>query len=155
VSDPRPGRQRPGLTPADLPSDEPGWQRPPRPVAVELATAIVIVSGVMSVLQSIEAYARLAQDGADTGPLVGLALLIGIASVVIGVLLRTGRAWLVGLNVLAVAGFLELISGVPIGWVFGGLDVMVVLVLLVHRPWFAWTPGGTGDGSDDDRRISP
>jgi len=142
VSDPRPGRSRPtGLTPAGLPSDEPGMQRPTRPMAVELATAIVIVSGAMSVLISIEAFARMTElDSAGTG-LTLPSLAIGLAMALLGVLLRTGRAWLLGVNVLAIAGFLELVSGTPLGMVSGGLDAIAVIVLMVSRPWFAWRPG--------------
>ncbi len=152
MSDPRPGRTRPtGFTPAGLPSDEPGMQRPPRPMAVELATAIVIVTGAMSVLISVEAFARMSELGSPGTGLTLPSLAIGVAMVVLGILLRTGRAWLVGVNVLAIAGFLELISGAPIGIVSGGLDAIAVVVLMVYRPWFAWRPGQVfeSDRSDD------
>jgi hypothetical protein len=156
VSDPRPGRARSGLTPAGLPSDEPGMRRPPRPTAVELATAIVIVSGALSVLTSIDAYARMTELGSEGTGLTIPSIALGLAMVALGILLRYGRAWLVGVNVLAIAGFLELISGTPIGIVFGGLDALVVIVLLVHRPWFVWRPGsvsGAGvEGEPDARR---
>ena len=152
MSDPRPGRSRPtGLTPAGLPSDEPGMQRPARTMAVELVTAIVIVSGAMSVLLSIEAFARMAElDSAGT-ELTLPSLAIGLAMVALGVLLRTGRAWLVGVNVLALAGFLELISGTPLGMVSGGVDAIAVIVLMVYRPWFTWRPGqAPGSRPDGD-----
>ncbi len=146
MSDPRPGRQRTGLTPAGLASDEPGMRRPPRPTAVELATAIVIVSGAVGVLISVEAFVRMSELGSAGTDLTLPSLAIGLAMVVLGILLRYGRAWLVGVNVLTIAGFLELISGAPIGLVFGALDVIAVILLLVHRPWFAWKlpAGGAG-----------
>jgi hypothetical protein len=130
-------------------------QRPPRPTAVELATAIVIVSGAVSVLITVDAYTRMNELGSAGTQLTLLSLVIGLASVVLGVLLRYGRAWLIGVNVLAVAGFLELLSGAPIGIVFGALDAIAVVVLMVHRPWYAWRPGmaagrGAGDAVDDD-----
>jgi len=153
VSDPRPGRSRPiGITPAGLPSDEPGMQRPPRPMAVELATAIVIVSGALSVLISIDAYARMLELGSAGTQLTLLSIAVGLASLLLGILLRYGRAWLVGVNVLAVAGFLELLSGAPIGIVFGSLDAIAVVVLMVHRPWFAWRPGQRHEDDRDDER---
>jgi hypothetical protein len=40
------------------------------------------------------------------------------------------------LNVAAVLGFLELLSGTPVGLLFGGFDVVVVLALARERPWF-------------------
>ncbi len=126
-------------------------QRPPRPMAVELATAIVIVSGAMSVLVSIDAYARMNELGSTGTELTLPSIALGLAMVLLGVLLRSGRAWLVGVNVLAITGFLELISGTPIGIVLGSLDAIAVVVLLVHRPWFAWSPGaGSGDTGDDE-----
>jgi len=111
---------------------------------VELATAMIIVTGIVSVLQSVEVYAKLSGEGSGAADLAGLSVLIGVASVVVGVLLRYGRAWLVGVNLLAIAGFLGLISATPVGFLFGLLDVFVVIVLMVNRPWFAWTPDGPG-----------
>jgi len=151
MSDPRPGRTRPaGLTPAGLRSDEPGMQRPPRPMAVELATAIVIVSGAVSVLISIEAFGRMSDIGSAGTGLSLPSIAIGLAGVLLGVLLRYGRAWLIGVNVLAVAGFLELLSGTPIGIVFGALDAIAVVVLMVYRPWFQWRPGQVPGREPDD-----
>ena len=98
----------------------------------------MIVSGIISVLISIEAASTLASKGQDPEGLLLVVLAIGVGSTVLGVLVRTGRAWLVALNVAAVAGFLELTSGTVQGWLFGGLDVLVVLLLLRERPWFHW-----------------
>lgn len=156
MSDPRPGRERTrprptGLTPAGLPSDEPGMRRPPRPVAVEVATAFVIVSGAMSVLLSIEAFSRMNELGSAGRELALPSLGLGFANILLGLLLRYGRAWLIGINVLAIAGFLELISATPMGLVTGALDAIAVVVLMVHRPWFTWRPGRVpGDDLDDD-----
>jgi hypothetical protein len=119
-------------------------------MAVELATALVIVSGAVSVLISVEAFARMNQLGSAGTQLTLPSIAIGLATIVLGVLLRYGRAWLVGVNVLAVAGFLELLSGAPIGIVFGALDAIAVVVLMVHRPWFAWRPGEPRGGPSDD-----
>jgi hypothetical protein len=119
-------------------------------MAVELATALVIVSGAVSVLISVEAFARMNQLGSAGTQLTLPSIAIGLATIVLGVLLRYGRAWLVGVNVLAVAGFLELLSSAPIGIVFGALDAIAVVVLMVHRPWFAWRPGQRPGGPSDD-----
>ncbi len=119
-------------------------------MAVELATAIVIISGAVSVLISIEAFARMSELGSAGAELTLPSLAIGLATVILGILLRSGRAWLVGVNVLAVAGFLELISGAPIGIVFGMLDAIAVIVLMVYRPWFQWRPGMVLGRAPDD-----
>jgi hypothetical protein len=151
VSDPRPGRREPtGYTPAGFRSEDPATHRPSRPVAVELATATVIVTGVVSVLQSVEVYARLAQTGDPGAEIAALSIPIGIASVVIGLLLRTGRAWLVGVNLLAIAGFLELLAATPLGILAGIVDMLVVVTLVVNRPWFAWRPAPGDDEARQD-----
>ena len=48
-------RRERGITPAGLPAEPTGPVRPPRPVAVELASAMMVVSGLISILTTIEA----------------------------------------------------------------------------------------------------
>ena len=103
---------------------------------VELATAILIVGGALGFVTSIEALSRMADRGEVEIPVASVSLLIGSASVVLGLLLRTGRAWLIGINLVAIAGFLELISGTIVGLLYGALDVFVVLALIAARDWF-------------------
>ena len=122
---------------AGIPVPDGSPQRPERPVLVELASAIMVVGGIMGVLSSIDVMSRLAEGGDDTiGPLIVLSVVIGIASILLGVLIRLG----VALNVTAIAAFLELTSGSIVGLVFGMLDAFVVMVLLVEQRWFRWTP---------------
>jgi hypothetical protein len=110
--------------------------RPPRPVLVELATAILIVGGALGFVTSIEAMTRMADLGSIEVSVASLSFFIGAASIVLGLLLRTGRAWLVGVNLIAIAGFLELISGTVVGLLYGALDIFVVLALVATRDWF-------------------
>jgi hypothetical protein len=105
-------------------------------VLVELATAILVVGGALSFVTSIEGLLRMADRGEAELSVASLSLFIGAASVVLGLLLRAGRAWLVGINLIAIAGFLELISGTVVGLLYGALDVFVVLALLATRDWF-------------------
>lgn len=128
-------------------SGQPARVRPPRPVAVLIASAFLVVNGLVSTVLSISVAGELGDQVSGIGPLVAVSVALGLATTVLGVLLHFGRGWLVTLNVTAVAGFLELTSGVPAGWISGGLDVAVVLVLLWHRPWFAWRPvDASGEG---------
>ena len=60
--------------------------RPPRPIGVELAAAIMIITGAMSTLISIEAAASFASDGTLDEPLAALSIALGIAC------RRAGRA---------------------------------------------------------------
>jgi hypothetical protein len=110
--------------------------RPPRPVLVELAAAILIVGGALSFVTSIEGLSRLADRGEAELSVATLSLFIGAVSVALGLVLRTGRAWLIGINLVAIAGFLELVSGTVVGLLYGALDVFVVLALIATRDWF-------------------
>jgi hypothetical protein len=129
---------------APTPAKEERPPRPRRPVGVELAAAIMIVTGVISTLTSIEAAMTFAAEGRADEPLAVASVAFGVATVILGLLVRVGRAWLVAVNVAAVAGFLELISGTAEGWLFGALDVVVVVLLMIDRPWF------TGPDADDE-----
>ena len=113
--------------------------RPRRPFLVEIAAAILVVGGVISILTSIEVVLRLGEEGQPVEGLAVLSLAIGAALLVLGLLVRYGRAWLVTVNVVAVAGFLELTSGTVPGLLFGSLDVFVVLALFWERAWFQWS----------------
>lgn len=125
--------------------DVPGRHRPDRPALIELASALLVVGGVLSLVASIEVIARVADQTGDVDPIAWLALAFGVATVVLGVLTRFGRAWIVTVNVTAVAGFLEITSLTPAGLLVGALDVFVVIVLIANRPWFAWRPGGDAE----------
>ena len=95
----------------------------------------------MSILSSIDVAMHLgAQDNTVDSGLALLTLAIGIGSILLGVLIRFGRAWLVALNLVAIAAFLELTSASIVGLLFGSLDLFVVLVLLFEQRWFRWSP---------------
>jgi hypothetical protein len=115
-------------------------------VGVELAAAIMIVSGLISTLTSIEAAMTFAAGGQLDEPLAAASVAFGVATIVLGLLVRVGRAWLVAVNVAAVAGFLEIISGSAAGLLFGALDVAVVILLMLDRPWFTGPDGAAGAG---------
>lgn len=140
MTDPRAGRAETGRTPAGLPTEDRRPKRPPRPVVVEVATAVLIVSGFMSFFTSIESVIAMANRGELDPFLVALFLFIGVGTIAVGMALRYGHWWLFGVNYVAVASFLELTSMSPQGFLFGGLDLLVLAVLIAQRPWFAWTP---------------
>jgi hypothetical protein len=107
-----------------------------RPVLVEIASAMLIVSGVLNLLLSIQAIAALGQQGQQVGALTLITIGLTVATLALGVLVRFGRAWLVAVNVVAVVAFLELTAGDLVGLLFGAVDTVVVIALLVERPWF-------------------
>jgi hypothetical protein len=109
-----------------------------RPVLVEIAAALLIVGGAINLLISVDVLIRLAQQGSEIGLLTAITIALGISTFGLGLAVRYGRAWLIAVNVAAVLGFLELLSGTTIGLLFGSLDVLVVLALARERPWFEW-----------------
>jgi hypothetical protein len=68
-----------------------------------------------------------------------ITIVVATVTLGLGLAVRFGRAWLVTVNVMAVIGFLELLSQSSIGLLFGVLDVFVVLALFRERPWFEWS----------------
>jgi hypothetical protein len=110
-------------------------ERFPRPAVVELAAAILIVGGVLGLFGAIVAAASL-PPGNEL--LIAVTVALDVASILVGVLIRTGRLWIVDVNYVAVVGFLDLTAAAssPLALILGIADVLVVVVLLVHRPWF-------------------
>ncbi len=106
--------------------------RPRRPLLLEFGAAILIVGGLVGV------FGRMAApDLVTSGPLELALLALNGLLIVVGLLVRAGRAWVLDLNVVAIALFIELTalpSGVAI--VFAGLDAIVLAALLRHRAWF-------------------
>lgn len=129
-------------TPAD--SDEipdqsvpPPPERPPRPVLIEISAAILIVGAATAILQTISYQL----SGGDTGPIGLLVSALNVATILVGILIRSGRAWILAINVVAIALFLEL-TALPsvFALIFATLDVIVLFALFRHRAWFYWQP---------------
>ena len=110
-----------------------------RPVLVELASALLVVGGLLNLVISVDVLMRLAERGESIAAHTAITIALGITTLSLGLAVRYGRAWLIAINVAAVLGFLELISGSVVGLLFGGLDVAVVLALVRERPWFEWS----------------
>jgi hypothetical protein len=111
----------------------------PRPVLVELASAILVVGAAVNLLISVDGLISFAQAGIDIGIPTVITIVVATVTLGLGLAVRFGRAWLVTVNVMAVIGFLELLSQSSIGLLFGVLDVFVVLALFRERPWFEWS----------------
>jgi hypothetical protein len=75
---------------------------------------------------------------AGAEPFVLGAIGLGLGSMALGLLARTGRAWLVAVNYAAVLGFLDLLGagGSPLALMLGLADIAVVGFLLAHKAWF-------------------
>ena len=121
-----------GPEPSTEESDTP-W--PARPTAVELAAALLIVGGVISALSAVSNVSSL-PPGVE--PILALTVALAIGSIVVGVLVRLGRFWLVAVNYAAVLGFLDLLGAgaSPLALMLGLSDVLVVVILFRDKPWF-------------------
>jgi hypothetical protein len=113
-------------------------RRPPapsRPPAVELAAAILIVGGAIGLAGTVISAADLPGGAA---PFVALTIALDVGSVAFGLLIRLGRAWLVALNFAAVLGFVDLLGAgaSPLELMLGLAEVVVVVILVQHKPWF-------------------
>lgn len=119
-------------------------ERFPRPLAVELAAATLIIGGFLGLAGAIGGAAYLP---AGTGLLLAVTLALDIASIVVGVLIRLGRLWILDVNYVAIVGFLDLLAagGSPIALIRGIGEVAVVVILLVYRPWFVRRAGSAED----------
>jgi hypothetical protein len=119
----------------DTTTDEPDAPWPSRPGAIELAAALLVVGGAISVLGTLSTFSSLPPG---TEPFVGLTLALAVGSIVVGLLVRLGRSWIVAVNYAAVLGFLDLMGAgaSPLALMLGLADVIVVVILLVHKPWF-------------------
>jgi hypothetical protein len=114
---------------------------PPRPVAIDFASTVLIVSGVFRVLAICLALVGPPQPGLEIRPLY--VLIEGgfqVASIALGVLIRYGRAWLIAATFAAVFAFLQLLSllGV-VSIVFGVLFAIAFVAIFANRPWFIAT----------------
>ena len=110
-----------------------------RPVLVELASALLVVGAVLNLVLSLDVLMRLAERSESIAAHTVTTIALAIATLGLGVAIRYGRGWLLAVNLVAVLGFLELISGSIVGLLFGALDVFVVLALIRERPWFEWS----------------
>ena len=121
----------------DLPPgpDDDATAAPPRPPLVELAAAILIVGGVLGVVGALGAAAGLPLG---SEPLLALTLALNIGAIVVGILARTGRAWLVAVNYVAVLAFLDLMAAGRGGLavLLGVTEVIALVILFANKAWF-------------------
>jgi hypothetical protein len=120
----------------DTSADETAVERPARPVAVEFAAAVLIIGGMVGLIERLAA----APDFADRpGVAIGLALstLLDLVLIVVGLVVRSGRGWVIAINVLAVATFVYLTAGLnPVALFFAAVYGAVFALVLANRPWF-------------------
>jgi hypothetical protein len=120
----------------DLPADpDEAPVAPQRPPLVELAAAILVVGGALGVVGAIGAAENLP---AGSEPFLALTLALNVGAVVVGILARFGRAWLVAVNYVAVLAFLDLMAAGSGGLsiLLGAGEVIALVILLANKAWF-------------------
>jgi hypothetical protein len=129
---------------------------PARPGAVELAAAILIVGGVLGILGT-AASSVSAPPTAAVVPFLGLTVALNLASIVVGVIVRLGRLWLLAVNFVAVLGFLDLTraGANPLALMLGVADVVALVIMFVHKPWFDALRRRRAADRETAERISP
>ena len=122
----------------------PAATRPARPLSVEISAAVLIVGGVLATIGTLGAAgAAVNTRSPGAGFVIVLLMVLNVLTVLVGVLVRRGRAWILCINVVAIALFVEL-TAVPGGSAFAAglavLDAFVFVALLRNRAWFNWRP---------------
>jgi hypothetical protein len=115
--------------------------RPPRPTAIDFASTVFIVSGVFRLLAVALALAAPPDKNLVLLPgyVVAEAVIQG-AAIVLGILIRYGRGWLVAANFAAVIAFIQLLSLVGVvSLAFGLLFAIAFVAIFRNRPWFLET----------------
>jgi hypothetical protein len=126
-------------------SSKPSAQRPPRPVSIEIAAAVLIVGGLAAAVGTVGGALGLDPAASAPGarPVIALILALNVLTVIVGLLVRRGRAWIACINIVAVLLFLELTavpSGSAMAAVLSVLDAFVFVALARNRAWFDWRP---------------
>jgi hypothetical protein len=118
-----------------LTDEEPTLVRPRRPALIELAAALLIVAGIFGLMGLLQPDPN---QPAGFEPLILLTVVINAGQIVVGVLIRAGRLWILAVNYVAVLGFLDLAGagGSPLAALLGIIELGVLAVLFAYRWWF-------------------
>lgn len=116
-------------------------ERPPRPVLVELGSAILIVGGITAIMGGLVSLAFGSELPASAGLLPIIVVALNVITIVTGVWVRSGRYWRICINIVAIAMFLYLTAFPnPIAMFYLALDTVVFFALMRYRHWFDWKP---------------
>lgn len=117
------------------PGDRPS---PPKPAVIDIAAAVLVFGGMFGLSQLVGGDFLITGSLPAKVPIVGVAFLLDLASVILGFAIRAGRFWLPALNLAGLFAILYLVAMArPIHIVLGLVHVLAFAILLVHRRWFA------------------
>jgi hypothetical protein len=127
---------------------------PRRPPLVEMAAALLIVSGAIQLLSVVGAVAT-GNLPPNAGGLLALTVAIDAATIVAGFLTRAGRLWLLVVNYVAVIGFLDLLRSTQsiVALVLAVVDLVVLYVLFTNRDWFDRSRREAREAPEDEQTV--
>jgi hypothetical protein len=109
---------------------------PSRPVAIELAAAVLLAAGVFRLIAIRAVVTTAGPRTFDPGVATAEAVLQAL-TIVTAVLIRTGRAWLAAVNIAAVLTFLEVLNLTsPVSAAFSIMFGLAFVATFVNKPWF-------------------
>lgn len=109
--------------------------RPDRPASVEVAAAILIGVGSFGLLALVFIVAS--PGAVDISPSLAAAeAILQLTTVLVGLIVRTGRSWLVAVNMTAILTFLQLLGGTSISLIFTLMFGLAFGLIWARKPWF-------------------
>jgi hypothetical protein len=111
---------------------------PPRPAAIDLAAAILVFGGLFGFSQLVVGDYVLTGSLPAKDPILGVAFIAYGVAVVLGVVIRMGRAWLPALNFALLVALLYLpAAGRPLVLVLVLGHAGAAVILARSRRWFS------------------
>ncbi len=122
--------------------------RPDRPATIDAVAALLVFGGLFGGTQLVFGDFVITGSLPAKGPILGVAAILYGASVVLGVLIRTGRGWFAALNLAGLFAIVYLAALGEAVALFLGIGHAVAAVMLVRtRTWFVatarWRSGAT------------
>ncbi len=119
------------MRPGDVPP-------PPRPAAIDLAAAILVFGGLFGFSQLVVGDYVLTGSLPAKDPILGVAFIAYGVAVVLGIVIRMGRAWLPALNFALLIALLYLpAAGRPLLLVLVLAHAGAAVILVRNRRWFS------------------
>ena len=109
---------------------------PDRPGVVELAAAILIASGVFGLVRLGLAVGGDGTPGPVPPAVVASEVALQVITIVVGVLVRTGRSWVAVVNVVAVLAFVQFLAATIVSVPFAILYVVAFVLIYLNKRWF-------------------
>lgn len=123
-----------------LPSGPDGGRRPTRSAAVDVVAAILIFGGLFGATQLLFGDFVITGSLPAKEPIRGVAAILYVGSVALGLTIRTGRGWLPALNVAGLFAIIYLAAfGQAVALLLGLAHAVAAVLLFRSRGWFAAT----------------